>query len=81
MKAEQIADKQADVMSDQNSNKSKTVTSGLESESDSDDGSSDCYWSYVWPKELVRHFFNNNNSSITIAEKYDEYRIHPLEAV
>ena len=56
----------------------KTVISGLESESDSDDN---CLWSYVWPKELVRYFLKINNQTSPIAEKYEEYRLKPLEAV
>ncbi len=55
----------------------KQVKCGLD-DSDSDD---DTQWSYVWPKELVRHFLKINNQSSPIAEKYDEYRLKPLESI
>lgn len=56
----------------------KTVMSGLESDSDSEDR---CQWSYNWPYGLVRHFLKINNQTSPIAEKYEEFRLKPLEAV
>lgn len=58
-----------------------TVVSGLPDSDVSDDEVDEKPWYYVWPPQLVRHFMKVNNQKKQIAEKYDEFRLNPLEAI